>query len=98
MTNGERIKELAKKMTEAFGHLSEIALDFNQAAEDEDRGPDNNALGVIMFEDGSCFVAEFSPPVPWDSDPLSNGRVLQACKSLEELEAWLIQYMSPRSL
>jgi hypothetical protein len=91
-------KVLAGEMGKAICNLANIAEDWNDAQEEPDeRGPGNSAVGMIVFDDGSGYIAEFQHPV-MDNEPLSNAAIIKEFKSPEEAEDWFIDNISLRSL
>jgi hypothetical protein len=97
MNNIEQRKALVNEVTKALCNLANIAQDWNDAQEEPDeRGRGNGAIGLVVFEDGSGYIAEFDQPLPGNSDPFSNGFVVNEFSSPEELEGWLLQNVSDR--
>jgi hypothetical protein len=94
----ERKKRVVGEITSALCNLANIVQDWNDAQEEPDeRGRGNGAIAVVVFEDGSGYVAEFDQPLI-DGDPLSNGHIIQKFHSPEEAEDWFMQNVSARSL
>ena len=93
----QRRKTLAGEMGKAVCNLANIAEDWNDVQEEPDeKGRGNGAVGLMVFEDGSGYVAEFQQSP--DNDPLGNGYVLKEFKSPEEAEDWFVDNVSPRSV
>lgn len=91
-------KALADVIGSAICDLANIAEDWNDSVEEPDeRGRGNSAIGVIIFEDGSGYIAQFDEPLI-DNAPLSNGTILHIFGSPEEVQAWFFDNISPRSL
>lgn len=93
----ERKKALAGEMGKAICNLANIAEDMNDAQEEPDeRGRGNAAIGLIVFEDGSGYVADFEQP--FNDDPFANGMVVHKFNSPEEAQDWFMNNISGRSL
>lgn len=93
----EKINKLSDEIGNAICNLANIVEDDNDACyEPEERGRGSNALGIIVFEDGSGYLAEFQHPI--NSDPLSNHHIVFGFKSPEELQGWFRENCSERSL
>lgn len=91
----ERRKHLAGEMGKAICNLANIAQDWNDVQEEPDeRGRGNGAIGLVIFEDGSGFVAEFQQSP--NNDPLGNGHVVKEFHSPEEAEDWFMENVSAR--
>lgn len=88
---------LLKIIIKAVGLLADMAMDANDACEEPDeRGRCNDAIGLIIHEDGSGRVATFGPPLI-DNEPFSNGYVVSDFKSPDELINIFAGQISPRS-
>lgn len=93
----ERKKVLAGEMSKAICNLANIVEDWNDAeAEPGERGPGNGAIGLVVFDDGSGFIADFQQSL--DDDPLGNGYVVHRFSNPEEAQDWFFENISARSL
>ncbi len=54
------------QLAQVFGELVCVIDGWNDAAQDDDRGRDNAALAIVLYDDGSGKVgtAHFLPPIP----------------------------------
>ena len=92
----QKRKILAGEIGRAICNLANIAQDWNDAEEEPDeRARGNGAIGLVIFEDGSGYVAEFQQSP--DNDPLGNGFVAHEFRSPEEAEDWFFENVSARS-
>lgn len=96
MNDIERKKILSGELGKAICNLANIAEDWNDAQEEPDeRGRGDGAIGLIVFEDGSCLIAEFQHAP--DDDPFGNAHIIKELSSPEEAEDWFFENVSMRS-
>lgn len=97
-----RVNRIAGEMGKAICNLANIAEDFNGlAVEENERGPDNNAIGVIVFDDGSGVIVEYHPGMDLENGGFSflNGwmQILHEFSTPEDAENWFSENASERT-
>ena len=91
-----KIREVAGELARALCDLANIAEDWNDAAEETDeRGRGNSAIGLIVFDNGSGYIAQFQQS---PTGPLDNGHIEHQFGSPEEAEDWFKENVSDRTL
>ena len=97
----ERRRRIGGEMGIAICNLANIAEDYNGlVVEENERGPDNNAIGVIAYDDGSGVVIEYHPGINIDGGfSFQSGRfdILYAFNSPEDAEEWFRENASDRT-
>lgn len=51
--------EIKRSLSSTLECLAELIYEWNQSAADGDRGPSNNAIALILYDDGSGKVCTY---------------------------------------
>ncbi len=93
----ERKKVLVGEFANAICNLANIAENWNDAQEEPDeRGRGNGAIGIVVFEDGSGYIADFQQSP--NADSIGNGFMIHRFSNPEEARDWFMDNLSARSL
>jgi len=79
------------QVKQAMELLADVAENWNDCAEDGDRGRGNDALGLLVFEDGSGMLGSVF-------DSVENWNNQFTFETLDELAQYIIQWCNLGSI